>query len=102
MIRKLQRWWQSQLGPAVRVKYTPGSGTWRVEKRSLSFGHWYMSTKQMYPLPSHRWNQDKRGNFTNINDAMECAKLEAEEERIRDLDERCSRVIAFSGRKVKW
>lgn len=102
MIRKLQRWWLSQLGPAVRVKYLPGSGTWRVEGRYMGFGQWHASPKMLYPLKKHGWTMAPNGCFANINDAMECAKMEAEADRIRDVDGQCTRVIAFFGRKVKW
>lgn len=102
MIRKLQRWWLSQLGPAVRVRYLPGSGTWRVEKRHGTFGPWYNSTKMLYPPKKHGWTMAPNGYFADIIDAMECAKMEVEEDRICDVDERCTRVIAFFGRKVKW
>lgn len=102
MIRKLQHWWLSQLGRAVRVKYLPGSGAWKVEQRYGSFGPWYTSPWQAYPLESYGWTMNRDGNFANISDAMKCAEMARKEECIRHSDEHQARVISFISRKVRW
>lgn len=94
MIRKLQRWFQSQLGPAVRVEYNPVIGKWRVQYRYGSWGIWLSA-----------WNRKTFAEeFDNINDAYETMAQHREKlciDKAGGLG-KYDRIISFASTKVRW
>jgi hypothetical protein len=91
MIRKLQRWWLSNQGPAVQMEYNPAINKWRVRCRYNSFGTWLDC-----------WHP-RTGctQFDNINDAQETMDRHREKLHIDDGG-KWDRIISFVSPKIKW
>jgi hypothetical protein len=93
MIRKLQRWWLSQFGPAVKVEYNPVLGKWRVRVRYSSFGIWLTG-----------WHPKTfKETFDNLTDTYACeAHMRDRHLRLDQAIGEWDRTISFASRKVKW